>query len=395
MPAWAKSAVPFRPWLAAAESGGGARPSGPAVSPPALLEPLLRQPVAVFGGGVSGQAVRGLLGCLGVRSEIFDQNAEAGDAQDFDRAQAGEHRLVVFSPGFPPNHAWLQAARAAGCACLGELDFASLFWRGRIVAITGTNGKTTLTEFLTHALGAAGETAFAVGNVGFPFSRLPLRTSAVEAIAVCEVSSFQAETLRHFRADATLWTNFAENHLERHAGMKDYFSANGISLTTRGQAPCSPGAACSGLPASLAGGSRRKPGLPRRTRQTAVAADPIAAESALNTYNTASASVADSQVTIAANNATLQGAYNSMTPVEQKIAWSVSQAAQAYSNKVTTLNDDANNIISGIKNALPPITVQIVPELAVLADNTQAQYLISVSNTAQAQLTALTSLEWL
>ena len=64
-----------------------------------------------------------------------------------------------------------------------------------------------------------------MGNVGFPFSRLLLETAAADAIAVCEVSSFQAETLRHFRADAALWTNFAEDHLERHPGLQAYFAA--------------------------------------------------------------------------------------------------------------------------------------------------------------------------
>ena len=221
MTAAPESSVPFRPRPAAA----AAEPARPALSAPALLAPLLGPPVAIFGGGVSGQAVRELLGRIGARSEIFDERAGAGAAGRFDRARAALHRLVVFSPGFPVNHAWLQTARAAGCTCLGELDFASLFWHGRLVAITGTNGKTTLTEFLTHALGTAGEAAFAVGNVGFPFTRLPLQTSAADAVAVCEVSSFQAETLRHFRADATLWTNFAEDHLERHAGLEDYFAA--------------------------------------------------------------------------------------------------------------------------------------------------------------------------
>jgi UDP-N-acetylmuramoylalanine--D-glutamate ligase len=224
MPTCAEFAAPFRLGFAAATSGGPAPASRPAVSPPGLLAPLLRRPVAIFGGGLSGQAAGELLGLLGARSEIFDEKAAAGATQRFDRVEAGRHRLVVFSPGFAPDHAWLQTARAAGCTCLGELDFASLFWRGRLVAITGTNGKTTLTEFLTHALGLGGETAFAVGNVGFPFSRLPLQTPAA-AVAVCEVSSFQAETLRHFRADAALWTNFAEDHLERHAGLEGYFAA--------------------------------------------------------------------------------------------------------------------------------------------------------------------------
>ena len=220
-PTSADSALPgFAP--GSAETG---RTAGADLAPPALLRPLIGEPVAVFGGGVSGRAVCEVLRRIGARGEIFDEMPGAGMARTFGRADAEKRRLIVFSPGFRPDHAWLRAGRDAGCTCLGELDFASLFWRGRLVAITGTNGKTTLTEFLTHALNAAGEQAFAVGNVGFPFSRLALQTCAADATAVCEVSSFQAETLEHFRADATLWTNFAEDHLERHSGLQAYFAA--------------------------------------------------------------------------------------------------------------------------------------------------------------------------
>jgi UDP-N-acetylmuramoylalanine--D-glutamate ligase len=208
------------------------------VTPPDFLVPLLQHPVAIFGGGVSGQAVRGLLAPLGARGEIFDENPGLGTAQHFAADAAAAHPLVVFSPGFAPGHAWLQTARAAGCTCLGELDFASLFWRGRLIAITGTNGKTTLAEFLTHALVTADEDAYAIGNVGFPFSRLITfkRDPDEDAIAVCEVSSFQAETLHHFRADAALWTNFAEDHLERHSGLEAYFAAkwNLVARTAAG-----------------------------------------------------------------------------------------------------------------------------------------------------------------
>src|SRR5664280_2986843 len=230
MPTCADFALPFRPWVAAM-SRATTRPSRPALTAltsltaPALLAPLLGRPVAIFGGGMSGHAVRDVLARLGARGEIFDEKPTAGAARTFGRADAEQHPLVVFSPGFAPDHAWLQTARVAGGTCLGELDFASLFWSGQLIAITGTNGKTTLTEFLTHALRTAGETAFAVGNVGFPFSRLLLQPSAADAIAVCEVSSFQAETLQHFHADATLWTNFAEDHLERHPGLQSYFAA--------------------------------------------------------------------------------------------------------------------------------------------------------------------------
>jgi len=198
---------------------------------PEFLRPLLNAPVAVFGGGASGEGVLALLGKLGVPGVVFDEkDGRKGTVNNFGPAEARIHRLAVFSPGFRPDHPWLQAARAGGCECLGELDFASLFWSGCVVAITGTNGKTTLTEFITHALRSIGHDATATGNIGYPFSRLVADAeagvlAAAEKVAVCEVSSFQAETLRHFHADVTLWTNFAEDHLERHPGMEAYFAA--------------------------------------------------------------------------------------------------------------------------------------------------------------------------
>lgn len=198
--------------------------------PPAFLQPALTQPVAIFGGGVSGEGVCALLASLGVHGRIFD--AQAAKGAEFTAAAARLHRLVVFSPGFAPTHPWLTRAREHGILCLGELDFASLFWRGQLVAITGTNGKTTLTALLTHALGAAGRDAHATGNIGHPFSRLVAekRGGAKDMVALCEVSSFQAETLQYFRADATLWTNFAEDHLERHPGLESYFAAKWQTL---------------------------------------------------------------------------------------------------------------------------------------------------------------------
>lgn len=188
---------------------------------PEFLQVRLRQPVAVFGGGVSGEGVLALLGKLGVPGLLYDQRGRPFTADD-----AAGHALAVVSPGFAPDHPWIATAEAAGVAWLGELDFASCFWQGRVVAITGTNGKTTLTEFLAQALAAAGESAVVAGNIGQPFSRVALEVDGgTGRTAVCEVSSFQAETLRHLRADATLWTNFAEDHLERHDGMEAYFRA--------------------------------------------------------------------------------------------------------------------------------------------------------------------------
>lgn len=188
---------------------------------PAFLEAALARPVAVLGDGVSGRGVRALLCRIGARFKVYDARA-----RDFTPAAAAGHSLAVFSPGFPPDHPWLVRARGAGGVALGELDFASLFWRGRVVAVTGTNGKTTLVEFLVHALRHAGLPARAAGNIGMPLSQVAAESDGAPGeIAVCEVSSFQAETLGHLRAEALLWTNFAEDHLERHGSMEAYFRA--------------------------------------------------------------------------------------------------------------------------------------------------------------------------
>lgn len=195
--------------------------------PPEFIRPLLARPVAILGAGVSGRALSNLVRELGAEPVVFDATGADGARTTFTAADAEAHSLVLFSPGFAPTHPWLSLARTCGALCLGELDFAALFWRGALVAVTGTNGKTTTTEFLTHALAAAGRDATATGNIGFPLSQLVVDRSGggPESVAICEVSSFQAETFRHFRADSVIWTNFAEDHLERHGTMEAYFLA--------------------------------------------------------------------------------------------------------------------------------------------------------------------------
>jgi UDP-N-acetylmuramoylalanine--D-glutamate ligase len=189
---------------------------------PDFLSSRLARPVAVMGGAVSGGGAASLLSKLGATPVTYDRNG-----LQFTAEAARGHELVVFSPGFPLLHPWLETARKSGCICMAEIDFASLFWTGRILAVTGTNGKTTLTEFLALALGGAGRRAIAAGNIGLPFTQLVADEDggAPDTTAVCEVSSFQAEQLGHFFADGLLWTNFAEDHLERHPGMEAYFAA--------------------------------------------------------------------------------------------------------------------------------------------------------------------------
>ena len=92
---------------------------------PDTLRDALTKPVAVFGSGLSGQGVLALLRVLGLPGVCYDERETA-----FRPEHVSAHHLAVFSPGFPAEHAWLKLARAGGLACLGEMDFAALFWKG-------------------------------------------------------------------------------------------------------------------------------------------------------------------------------------------------------------------------------------------------------------------------
>ena len=185
----------------------------------------LNRPVAVLGYGVSGRAIGRLLEHVGVRAEFYDKIVHDGVSNHFEDFHVTRHELVIYSPGFPQDHPWLRKARHAGLICLGELDFASIFWKGRIIAITGTNGKTSLTKFLTEAFRMHAVDAFAVGNIGMPLCQLIPDLNSQDAVAVCEVSSFQSERMEHFVPDHVIWTNMADDHLDRHNTMANYFDA--------------------------------------------------------------------------------------------------------------------------------------------------------------------------
>lgn len=189
---------------------------------PEALRRRLTRPAAVFGEGVSGRSVAESLAAGGFASVIYD---ERGVNRDFGPEEAARHDLLVYSPGFAQSHPWILAARRAGLQCLTELDFGALLWTGPAIAITGTNGKTTLTEFLSFAFKRSGQDAIACGNVGLPLTSLHRTVSNGSFVAVVEVSSFQAEDLRHFTPEALIWSNFDEDHLDRHGDLESYFRA--------------------------------------------------------------------------------------------------------------------------------------------------------------------------
>jgi len=190
---------------------------------PRWLEEGLESPVAVLGGGVSGLGAKALVESLNGQAAMYDENSSQPFATEFTIEDARRACLVVVSPGFAPDHPWIEAARHADCCVCSELDLGASLWKGPIIAVTGTNGKTTLTSFLDHAFRHSGIESFAVGNIGRSMCEMLSRDCNSEAIAVCEVSSFQAELSTHLQADYVLWTNFAEDHLDRHGSMDAYF----------------------------------------------------------------------------------------------------------------------------------------------------------------------------
>lgn len=195
------------------------------MSVPEVLKAHFERSVAIFGNGVSGKAVANLLSRLGVRYIVYDRKGGKDLCVDFSQECCQKHSLVVYSPGFSMNHEWLKQAGKWNCLCLSELDFGALFWSGKMIAVTGTNGKSTLTQFLADALNKVGVRAIPCGNIGSPLTAQYHCFNDSEAIAVCEVSSFQSETLYYFAPDVLLWTNFDEDHLDRHCDLKAYFEA--------------------------------------------------------------------------------------------------------------------------------------------------------------------------
>ncbi len=191
---------------------------------PSDIAKLLEKPVAILGRGVSGQAAASLVARMGGTSVFYDTKGR-NCVKEFDAAAASGHGLVVFSPGFVRSHPWLDVAREAGCALMGELEFSSRIWKGPLICVTGSNGKTTLTELLTSALVLSGRPALAVGNIGRPLSDIAMRPECEGRIAVCEVSSFQAESLDRFRCDSLIWVNIFNNHFDRHGDLRGYFEA--------------------------------------------------------------------------------------------------------------------------------------------------------------------------
>ncbi len=132
--------------------------------------------------------------------------------------------LIVPSPGVPWNLPELVKARENGAVVAGELEIAAGYLRGRVVGVTGTNGKTTTTALIGHILEAAGKKVLTGGNIGRPVLSM-IENSTAETWNVLELSSFQLEAMTHFRSHIGVVLNVTPDHLDRHGTFEAYSAA--------------------------------------------------------------------------------------------------------------------------------------------------------------------------
>lgn len=155
-----------------------------------------------------------------IQQGLFAKHESASiDLQQFD--------LVVVSPGVPPDHPYYSGAKQAGLEVIGEIELACRFINQPLLAVTGTNGKTTTTLLVAHILNESGKIARALGNIGVPLtSELDSSTFGLEGqILVVELSSFQLETLYSPVVDAGVILNITPDHLDRYPDMQAYAEA--------------------------------------------------------------------------------------------------------------------------------------------------------------------------
>jgi UDP-N-acetylmuramoylalanine--D-glutamate ligase len=195
--------------------------------------------VAVLGLGTSGEAAAQLLCQEGAEVVVFDSarpevlsdriaamtklgaRVMAGEAAENTN---GDFDTIVLSPGIDPSAPLVQNFARRGARFTGELELAYELCRKPVIAITGTNGKTTTTQLVELMLNRAGVRTIACGNIGIPFCEAVRKQGELDAFTV-EVSSFQLETIRSFRPDVAVWLNLTPDHLDRYASVEEYRAA--------------------------------------------------------------------------------------------------------------------------------------------------------------------------
>ena len=206
--------------------------------------------VLVFGTGKSGIGAAQLLVKAGALPVIFDGKADIDKEEIVHKigtdtpvqVYAGELPgevqksldLAVLSPGVPTDLPLVKSFYTQGLPVWGEVELAYQTGKGQVLAITGTNGKTTTTALLGKIMADACPSVFIVGNIGTPYTlKAPMMKE--ESITVAEISSFQLETIQDFAPHVSAILNITEDHLNRHHTMEEYIRVK--ELITKNQGP--------------------------------------------------------------------------------------------------------------------------------------------------------------
>ena len=206
--------------------------------------------VLVVGAGISGIGADRLLEKKQARVILYDGNQELDPEKIREKLPEGsntvirlgklekqdleEARLAVFSPGVPVDLPLAEEIKAKGIPIWGEVELAYECGKGDVLAVTGTNGKTTTTSLLGEIMKSWRQEVYVVGNIGSPY------TEAVEhmtenAVTVAEISSFQLETIDRFSPRVSTILNITPDHLNRHHTMEEYIRVK--ELITKNQRP--------------------------------------------------------------------------------------------------------------------------------------------------------------
>lgn len=193
--------------------------------------------VLVVGSGKSGIAAVELLRKAGAYPVLFDSSEklsaeemeekliEPGSApcyaKSLPKSEEQSAELLVLSPGVPVDIPFVEAFKERRIPVIGEIELGCLFEKGRVIAITGTNGKTTTTTLTGAIMKAYFEKVFVVGNIGNPYT-LEVKDTTADSVTVAEISSFQLETADTFRPVVAAILNITPDHLNRHHTMENY-----------------------------------------------------------------------------------------------------------------------------------------------------------------------------
>lgn len=200
----------------------------------------MKKKVLVFGSGISGIGACNLLTQVGKNVILYDGNASLNPEEMKKQLASGANveiilgelpeevmdtlEMVVMSPGVPTDLPVVNKMRDMGIQISGEVELAYTYGKGDVLAITGTNGKTTTTALLGEIMKNYKESVFVVGNIGNPYTTEALKMTE-DSVAVAEMSSFQLETIHTFRPRVSAILNITPDHLNRHHTMENYIQA--------------------------------------------------------------------------------------------------------------------------------------------------------------------------